>query len=139
MATETTSRGKCLNGVCDPELSDGLRAPAPQGDHLLVHLKGPGIFLGAEVVKQGGNTNLTFVKLEIDGREVVNLSYAAADNTGLTQYNPFGLVLLKPSAGLRNLTIGFPSPLRYKRELKLSVAVSENGVVQILANVVHGK
>jgi hypothetical protein len=138
MPTQTTTSSKCLNGVCNPERTQGLRAPAPKGDHLLVELKGPGLFLGAEVVKQGGSNNITFVILEIDGRNVVNLSFAAAENTGLTQYNPFGLTLLKPSAGMRNLTIGFPSPLRFKRELKLSVTVNENGVTQILANVVHG-
>ncbi len=139
MATRTTTGGNCLNGVCDPQRTQGLRAPAPQGEELLVNLKGPGLFLGAEVVKQGGNSDLTFVKLEIDGRNVVNLSYAAADNGGLTQYNPFGLVLLKSAAGLKNLTIGFPSPLRFKKGFKLSVTVNEPGVVQILANVIHGK
>ncbi|HEX8903753.1 MAG TPA: hypothetical protein VF771_02785 [Longimicrobiaceae bacterium] len=93
--------------------------------------------MAAEVTKQGGGTGLTFVSLDIDGRNVTNLSYAAAENSGLTQQNPYGLVLLKSSA-LKNLTIGFPSPLRYERELKLSVTINEDGVVQILANVIHG-
>jgi len=108
-----------------------------QGETVLVQLKGPGLFLGAEVTKQGGDTDLTFVSLNIDGRNVTNLSYAAAQNSGLTQQNPYGLVLLQ-SAALKNFTIGFPTPLRFKRELKLSVSVNEGGVVQILANVIHG-
>ena len=128
----------CLGGVCDPERTQGLLAPAPNGNHVLVTLRGPGLFLGAEVTKQGGSAGLTFVSLDIDGRNVTNLSYAAAENSGLTQQNPFGLVLLK-SASLKNLTIGFPSPLRYQKELKLSVTVNEPGVVQILANVIHGR
>jgi hypothetical protein len=37
------------------------------------------------------------------------------------------------------MTIGYPSPLRFERELNLSVKVNENGVEQILANVIHGK
>lgn len=129
---------ECAKGVCDPERTQGLKAPAPNGDHVLVELKGPGVFLGAEVVKQGGNSGLTFVILDIDGRNVTNISYAAAENAGLTQQNPFGLVLLK-STTLKNLTIGFPTPLRFKKKLKLSVTVNEAGVVQILANVIHGK
>jgi hypothetical protein len=133
MATYT-----CAAGVCDPQRTQGLKAPAPQGDHLLIRLKGPGVFLGAEVTKQGGKTGLTFVSLDIDGRNVTNLSYAAAKNSGLTQQNPYGLVLLS-SAALENLTIGFPTPLRFKKELKLSVTVNEAGVVQILGNVIHGK
>ncbi len=128
----------CAAGVCDPERTQGLRAPAPQGDHTLVSLRGPGVFLGAEVSKQGGASGITFVILNIDGRNVVNLSYAAAQNSGLTQQNPFGIVLLG-SGDLKTFTIGWPSPLRFKRELKLSVTVNEGGVVQILANVIHGK
>ena len=128
----------CLTGVCEPQRTQGLKAQAAKGDHVLVTLKGPGLFLGAEVVKQGGDSGITFVILDIDGRNVTNVSYAAAENSGLTQQNPYGLVLLKSSA-LKNLTIGFPSPLRFQRELKLSVTVNENGVAQILANVIHGK
>jgi len=90
------------------------------------------------VTKQGGGSGLTFVILDIDGRNVTNLSYAAAENSGLTQQNPYGLVLLKSSA-LKTFTIGFPSPLRFQKELKLSVTVNEDGVAQILANVIHGK
>ena len=37
-----------------------------------------------------------------------------------------------------NVPVGWPSPLRYERELNLSVTVNEAGVVQILANVIHG-
>jgi hypothetical protein len=47
------------------------------------------------------------------------------------------VVLKTPS--LTNLTVGFPTPLRYERDLKFSVVVNEPGVVQILANVVHGR
>lgn len=129
----------CLTGVCQPQRTQGLEASPKQGNtFVLVTLKGPGIFLGSELVKQGGNSDLTFVSLDIDGRNVTNLSYAAAENSGLTQQNPFGLVLLKSKA-LKNITIGFPSPLRFERELKLSAIVNEAGVVQLLANVIHGK
>jgi hypothetical protein len=132
------SADNCLTGVCDPERTQGLAAPAAKGDHVLVELKGPGLFLGAEVTKQGGATDLSFVILDIDGRNVTNISYAAARNSGLTQQNPYGLVLLQ-SAALKNLTIGFPSPLRFRKSLKLSVTVNEDGVAQILANVIHGR
>jgi hypothetical protein len=144
-ATQTKSKtrpivavGGCAPGVCDPQRTQGLATNVAQGDHVLVTLKGPSIFLGAEVTKQGGTNDITFVILDIDGRNVTNLSYAGAANSGLTQQNPYGLVLLT-SVALKNLTIGFPTPLRYRRELKLSVSVNEPGVVQILANVIHGR
>lgn len=128
---------RCAAGVCDPERTQGLKAPAPNGTHVLVTLKGPGVFLGAEVSKQGGTNDLTFVILDIDGRNVTNLSFAAAANQGLTQQNPYGLVLLQ-SAALKTFTVGFPTPLLYKRSLTLSVTVNEPNVVQILGNVIHG-
>jgi hypothetical protein len=114
-----------------------LKAPAPNGTYALVTLKGPGVFIAAEISKQGGTNDLTFVVLDIDGRNVANLSYAGALNQGLTQQNPYGLVLLH-SASIKTVTLGFPTPLVYKRSLNLSVTVNEPGVVQIVANVIHG-
>lgn len=133
-------RRDCTTGVCDPQRTQGLEAPAAEGEHSLVNLDGPGTFVAAMVTKQGGLDDLTFVNLDIDGRNVVSISYAAARNFGLTQQNPFGLVLLEtPGSGtVKNLTIGFPSPLRFEERLTLSVVVSESGVVQVLANVIHG-
>ena len=127
----------CTTGVCNPERTQGLKAPPPQGTTVLVDLRGPGVFIASEVNKQGGNSGLTFVILDIDGRNVVNMSYAAAQNLALTQQNPFGVVLLS-SGQIKTFTIGWSSPLRYERELKLSVTVNEAGIAQILANFIHG-
>ncbi len=68
---------------------------------------------------------------------MTNLSFAAAINQGLTQHNPYGLTLLQSNA-LKTMTVGFPTPLRYKRSLRLAVTVNEPNVVQIVANVIHG-
>jgi hypothetical protein len=98
------------------------------GTHVLVKLEGPGVFLGAAISKQGGANGLTFLVLDLDGRKVTNLSYAGAENSGLRQQNPYGLVLLK-SKSLKTFTVGLPAPLRFERELKLSVTVNETSVV----------
>ncbi len=136
---EKAGRDKnCLLGVCDPQRTQGLRAPAPEGDHVLVNLRGPGVFLGAQVTKQGGPSGITFVILDIDGRNVTNYSFAAAKNAGLTQQNPYGLVYLD-SGPLETVTVGFSSPLRFESSLQLKVTVREPDVVQILANVIHGR
>jgi len=68
---------------------------------------------------------------------VTNISYAAAIDWGLTQHNPYGLVLLL-ATGIKTMTIGFPTPLLYKRSLRFAVTVSEPGVAQIVAHVIHG-
>lgn len=127
----------CEVGVCDPRRVQGLKAPAPKGTYTLVTEKGPGLFLSANVTKQGGATDLTFVRLDIDGRNVVSLSYAALRNWGLTQANPYGIQYLAGSA-VESFAIGWPFPLAFKRSLELSVTVNETGVVQIIANVVRG-
>ena len=130
----------CAPGVCDPQRTQGLRAPAPKGaaPQVLVTIDGPGVFVAAHVSKQGGENDLTFVNLDIDGRNVTSISFAAARNLGFTQQNPYGLVMLQ-SAAIENITIGFPVPLAFRRQLRLSVVVNENGVVQILGNVIHGR
>ncbi len=137
MATRRTVASKCAAGVCDPERTEGLKSPAPNGTHSLVTLKGPGVFLGAEVTKQGGSSDLSFVILDIDGRNVTSLSFAGALNQGLTQQNPYGLVVLNAGT-LKTMTVGFPTPLLYKKRLTLSVTVNEANVAQVLANVIHG-
>lgn len=129
--------GTCATEVCDPQRTQGLQAPAPQGGYKLVVLEGKGLFLGAEVSKQGGDTDLTFVDLTIDGRNVFNISMAAVRNMGLTVQNPTGMVL-RSSSKLDVLTLGFPVPLRFAKSLVLSVEVREDGVIQVLGNVWHG-
>lgn len=137
LATTILKNRNCAAGVCSPQRRQGLRAPAAKGEHELVVLRGPGVFVAAQVSKQGGSSGLTFANLDIDGKNVTSLSFAAAENWGLTQSNPYGIVLLK-GAHVSTLTIGFPTPLRFDRELRLRVKVQEPGVVQILGNVIYG-
>ena len=124
--------------VKQAQRTQGLRTNVPTGDHVLVNLTGPGLFVCADISKQGGNSDLTFVSLDIDGRNVVNISFAALANLGLNKSNPYGLMLTN-QGDLDNLTIGYPSPLAYESSLKVTLQVREAGIVQILANVVHGK
>lgn len=121
-----------------PQRTQGILTKATPGEHVLVNLNGPGVFIAAQLSKQGGNNDLTFVSLDIDGHNVVNISFAALNNFGFNKSNPYGLVLTKQGA-LDNLTIGYPHLLSFTQSLKLSVNVREGGIVQLLANVIHGK
>lgn len=125
--------------VAAAERTQGLIAPAPQGEHELIALKGPGVFVSAQVSKQGSTNDLTFVILDIDGRNVVNISFAALRNLGLTEDNPYGLTLLNSGGTVENATIGFDTPLKYSENLSLRVQVNEPNVTQIMANVIHGE
>ncbi len=125
-----------IGAVTNPVRTQGLASnPALNSKHDLVVLKGPGLFLSAEVTKQGGNTDLTFIILDIDGKNVVNISVAALFNQGLTTHNSYGISVFRSSAALETVTIGLPYPLTYQRAMSLSVQVAEAGVVQLLGNV----
>jgi hypothetical protein len=123
--------------ITGAQRTQGLIAPATMGDHVLVRLKGPGVFVSAEVTRQNNPAGLTFVSLDLDGLNVVSISFEAVSNLALTQANPYGLVLREKGV-LSTLTIGYPLPLKFERELILKVTVHEVGVAQILANVIHG-
>ncbi len=127
----------CQTGVCDPQRTQGLKTNVAKARHVLVQLKGPGVFVSAVVSKQGGASGLSFVSLDLDGRNVANMSYAAAVNLGLTQANPSGLAVMN-SGVVQAFTVGFPVALRFERELVLSVTVNETGVVQLVGNVLAG-
>ena len=123
--------------ISGAQRTQGLIAPATQGDHILVHLKGPGVFVCAQVTRQNNPTGLSFINLDLDGKNVVSASYEALAGWGLTKDNPYGLALLE-AGSITTLTIGYELPLRFEKDLILKVTVNEIGVSQILANVIHG-
>ncbi|MFV0606983.1 MAG: hypothetical protein ACK5NK_14205 [Niabella sp.] len=102
----------------------------------LINVKGQGLFISAEISKQGGNNDLTFVELIIDGRYVVSVSIAALFNWGMTSQNSYGLQVFRSAVGIETVTIGYPVPLTFNKQLLLRVKVKESGVVQIVGNVV---
>jgi len=125
-----------IGAVENPIRNQGLTSsPASNSTKELVKLEGPGLFLSAEITKQGGNSDLTFVIVDIDGKNLVNISMAALFNQGLTSANSYGISIFRSAAALETVTIGFPYPLTFKKSFLLKVTVKETGVVQILANV----
>lgn len=131
-------RVQVINYVADAEQAEGLVSAPETGEHVLVSLEGPGVFVAARMVKQGGVSGLTAVTLEIDGKTVVQRNIAALRNWGMTQMNPFGVVLLS-SGDIDTVTIGYPVSIAYRHSLTLKAMVGESGVVQIIGTVVHGR
>jgi hypothetical protein len=126
-----------IGAVTNPVRNQGLVTnPANNTTKELVKLKGPGLFLSAEVTKQGGNSDLSFIILDIDGQNVVNISIAALFNQGLTAHNAYGVAVYRSAAALETVTIGWPYPITFEKSLSLKVTVNETGVVQLLANVI---
>ncbi len=140
-AAVATAGSALAHGVVhEAQQSEGLIVEVlPNSSHTLVSLEGLGSFVAARVVKQGGDTDLTAVRLFIDGRQVVSRNIAALHNWQLTEQNPFGVVVFS-SGDLDTVTIGFPQVLRYHQSLELVVDVGEDdGVVQIIGTVIHGR
>lgn len=105
-----------IGAVENPIRNQGLTVnPGNNTTKELIKLKGPGLFLSAEITKQGGNSDITFVILDIDGNNVVNISIAALFNQGLTSHNSYGISVFRSAAALETVTIGFPFPLTYKK------------------------
>ena len=129
---------ECCFGVSSPERKQGLLTNVKKGEHELIKLSGSGVFLGAHISKQGGSSDISFIDLTIDGKNVFNVSYAALINLGYTQQNPYGMVLVK-TGEIENITLGFPYPLKYEKSLKLSFITREEGIKQVIANVIFGK
>ncbi len=118
--------------------AEGLVAPAPVATHVLVDLDGPGTFVSARLVKQGGATGLTAFSLVIDGNLVVQRNIAALKNWGMTQSNPFGVSVFT-NGSIDTVTIGFVQPIEFENDLIFSAIVNEAGVVQIIGTVIFGE
>ena len=127
----------CTGGVCDPQRLHKLLAPARVGTHRLVNTAGPGVFVAGHVTKTGGATGLTFVRLVIDSRVIVDVTFAAARTFVFPIENPYG-VLRSSSAGIHHLGFGWPVPLVFRRSLTLTVIVNERGVAQLLGEAIVG-
>lgn len=116
-----------------------ITSPVEGSTHDLVTIAGPGTFVAARMTKQGGASGLTAVSLEIDGNVIVQRNIAALKNWGLTQNNPFGVVVNTSAIGIDTVTIGFQQPITFENSLVLRTIVGEPGVVQMIGTVIYGK
>ena len=104
----------------------------------LVTLTGPGSFVSARMTKQGGGSDLTFLELVIDEEIIIGRSFAALKNWGMTESNPFGVVVLTEGI-VDAATIGFQQPIKFEDSLVLRARVNESGVEQIIGTVIYGE
>lgn len=128
--------GASIHGA---QQSEGLIVdPANGSVHDLVSITGSGSFVAARMTKQGGTNHITSVQLIIDGKTIVGRTYAALDNWGMTQNNPYGVVLLHGN-GVDAVTIGFQQPIKFNNSLVLRTTVGEPGIVQMIGTVIYGQ
>ena len=130
---------RCCPVVENAHLSEGLVVnPLEASTHTLVSVSGPGKFVSARLTKQGGASGLTFVTLSLDGQVIESRSVVAFKNIGLTEDNPYGIMVNTSAAGIDVVTIGFPQTLSFKSKLELPAPDNEPGVVQMIGTVITG-
>jgi hypothetical protein len=131
----------CSSTIKGAIQNEGLVTDPENGSEIeLVNITGPGTFVAARLVKQGGGTGLTSVELIIDGETVVGRNIVALKNWAMTQSNPFGVVVFSNQGlGIDTVTIGFSQPISFEENLVLKAAVGEDGVEQIIGTVIHGE
>jgi len=124
--------------ILQPRRVQGLKTNLPTNKKFdLINQAGPGVFVCAEVTKQGGSNDLAQVALFIDGVNVVAITYAAASNVGLGEQNNFGVKLVK--GVVDNISIQYNEPLHFKKECRIEISTgSDAGIVQVVANAVIG-
>ena len=111
-----------LADVIGAHETQGLKTNVGPGEYTLVDIKGPGTFVCAHVNKQGTGSGLCFVNVTIDGKHVMELSYAAMKNMGLSTNNPYG-VMVKTVGSIDNAMINFGTPLYFRKNLKVIMKV----------------
>lgn len=140
-----TIESPCCTSIKGAASEEGLVAydqgtgDVAQATYDLVTLSGPGTFVAARLTKQGGATGLTAVSLSIDGKTVVQRNIVALKNLGMTQNNPFGVVVFTSPVGIDAVTIGFSQPIAFEQSLVLSAIVGETGVIQIIGTIIYGE
>lgn len=105
--------------------------------YLMANAFGPGLFLSASINQRGGNRDLIWVIQEIDGQQFVSVYMGALNVFGLNTHNGYGLMLLRGSTGTRTMTIDWPYPITFQRNLNLKVVSAELGVQEFLTDVVY--
>ena len=110
----------------------------PLDSYDLVTLTGPGSFVSARMTKQGGDSGFTFLELVIDDKIIIGRSFAALKNWGMTESNPFGVVVLTEGI-VDAATIGFQQPIKFEDSLVLRAVVDQSGVEQIIGTVIYGE
>ena len=137
--------------VRSPGLAQGTVSSPDPGTVSIVTVmapsSGPGKFISAMVrVGQLSSALGPTVRLLIDGQVVVEHSLA----DGLAQNNPYGVAIFEDNApgipvasdGSKQMTIGFPMPLRFESTLELEAIVNsidEGKIVFIKAFVIHAQ
>jgi hypothetical protein len=100
---------------------------------------GAGWFQAAEIVKEGGSTDETYVTLALDGQEMITTSFASLENPWMQLSTPYMTANVRAEGNTRRMIIWYTSELRFMFLVSLHVDVHEEGVDSVRMRAVMNK
>ena len=100
---------------------------------------GGGWFHSAEIVKEGGSTEETYVTLTLDGQDMITTSFASLENPWMQLDTPYMVAQVRSEGNRRTMTIWYAPELRFMFLVSLHVDVHEHGVESVRMRAVMNK
>jgi hypothetical protein len=104
-----------------------------------MNVLGGGWFRAAEIVKEGGSSDETYVTLELDGQGMITTSFASLKNPWMQLNTPYIVANVRSEGNTRTMTIWYSPELRFMALVVLHVDVQEEGVDSVRMRAVMNK
>jgi hypothetical protein len=131
----------CVEGVPRGEAVTHERqvGATAAGESANLNILGMGWLRAAEVVKRGGDSDNTFVTLELDGLEVMSTSFANLKNPWMQLATNYISASVRTEGDASVLTIWYAEELKFRGFVVLRVDVQEAGVETLRMRTVMNK
>lgn len=129
MWTLSTSAFACVEDILGEAVTiDRAAESTSSGDKAAINVLGGGWLQAAEIVKEGGSSDETYVTLELDGQTVITTSFALLRNPWMQLNTPYIVANVRTEGNKRTMTIWYSPGLRFMGIVALHVEVQEEGV-----------
>jgi len=109
------------------------------GQRTEFHVMGAGWFSAAEIVKDGGSNDATYVIVELDGAQVMNTSFVSLKNPMMELGTPNLVAKVRSDGSKSVMTIWYGTALKFRGIAAVRVAVQEDGVAGLRIRAVMNK
>jgi hypothetical protein len=139
-AFSSTLAMACVNDILGEAVTIEQAAQSTSsGAEIKMDRLGGGWFQAAEIVKEGGSTDETYVTLALDGQEMITTSFASLENPWMQLDTPYIMANVRAEGNRRTMTIWYTPELRFMFLVSLHVDVHEEGVDSVRMRAVMNK
>ena len=136
----STSAIACVEDIKGEAVTlDHAAESTSAGDKAAMNVLGGGWFQAAEIVKEGGTGDDTYVTLELDGQPMITTSFASLQNPWMQLNTPYIVANVRVEGNTRTMTIWYSPGLRLMALVALHVEVQEQGVDSVRMRAVMNK